>query len=113
MPRVTRLTSPEDFRRTYAEGSRAGTRAVIAHVRDSSTEQPGRLGVTTAKGFGGAVERNRARRRLREAAHAVEEPLRPGVDAVLVATPAAKSLTFQEMVDSVREVLMRAGALSE
>lgn len=113
MPRATRLTSPADFRRTYAEGSRSGTRAVTAHVRDSGKALPARLGVTTAKGFGGAVERNRARRRLREAARAVEESLRPGVDAVLVAAPAAKSLTFQEMVDSVREALRRAGALGE
>ena len=112
MTRSLRLTSPADFRRAYAEGSRSGTKAVIAHVRETGAPGPARIGVTTAKGFGGAVERNRARRRLREAARTYRDTVRPGIDVVLVATPAAKSTDFQKLVDSVKTALERAGALN-
>lgn len=61
------------------------------------------------RGLGGAVQRNRAKRRVREAVRSVRGEIRDGADVVVVATPAALKANFQEMVDSLRRVLLEAG----
>ena len=52
------------------------------------------------KQVGGAVERNRAKRRLREAVARV--PLRHGRDYVLIASPAVNEARFEGLIDWVR-----------
>jgi ribonuclease P protein component len=111
MPRPSRLTSAADIRRTYAEGKKASTAAVAAHVRMSGELRPARVGVSAARGTGGAVERNRAKRRLRAAVRHHRGAMARGVDAVLVANRRTAEVEFQKLVDSVGEVLRRAGAL--
>jgi ribonuclease P protein component len=109
MGRAGRLTSTADFRRTYSEGKRASAKTVVAHVRITEDGRPARIGITAARGLRGAVERNRSKRRLREAVRVVRDEIRSGADVVLVASPAAKSENFQDMVDSVRRALAQAG----
>jgi len=56
------------------------------------------LGLTVTKKIGGAVVRNRARRRLREALRLMlPGPVRPGADYVVVARPPALSLPFARL----------------
>jgi ribonuclease P protein component len=74
--------------------------------------RPARIGVSASKALGGAVQRNRAKRRLREAIRALGRPLEPGVDAVFIATRGTPKAEFQELVDNVRTVAEKAGALS-
>ena len=109
MARTGKLTSSADFRRTYAEGKRASSPAVSAHVRATAEERPARVGVTAVRGLGGAVQRNRAKRRIREAVRSVRGEIRDGADVIVVASPAAMTANFQEMVDSLRRVLREAG----
>ena len=109
MTKAGRLTSAADFRRTYAEGKRAATRSVVAHVRLTDESRPARVGVATGRGIGGSVQRNRAKRRLREAVRTVRPELRPGADVVLVAAAPSATAKFQDMVDSVRRVVAQAG----
>ena len=110
MSRTDRLTSAADFRRTYAEGRRASTRTVVAHVLSTGEDRPPRVGITAARGLKGSVERNRVKRRLREAVRRVDVRFPKGVDAVLVGGSAAGKAGFQDVVDNVRQVLSRAGA---
>lgn len=112
MTHAERLTSAADFRRTYAEGKRAASKGVTAYVRATDLQTPARVGVTAARGFGGAVARNRAKRRVREAARIVRPEIRPGVDVVLVAGAPTIEAKFQDMVDTVRETLAIAGGCS-
>jgi ribonuclease P protein component len=111
MRRTGRLTSSADFRRTYSSGRRATSPAVVAHVLDTGESRPARVGISASRGLGGSVERNRAKRRLREAARPLRPSMRAGVDAVFVATAATRSTAFQELVDSLRETATKAGAL--
>jgi len=69
-------------------------------VRDRKDGDPQmRLGFTVTKKIGGAVVRNRARRRLREALRRVlPGPARPGHDYVVVARRAALAQPFAELV---------------
>lgn len=56
---------------------------------------PPRVAVTAGREIGGAVERNRAKRRLREAA--AVSPIRHGHDYVLIATPAVLEARFEDL----------------
>ena len=111
MPRASRLTSAADIRRTYAEGRKASSPAVVAHVLLSGEARPPRIGVSAARGIGSAVQRNRAKRRIREAVRGLDRPLVDGADVMLVASRTAAALEFQELVSSVEAALGRAGGL--
>ena len=109
MARTGRLTSSADYRRTYAEGKRATASSISAHVRITDDPRPARVGVTAVRGLGGAVQRNRAKRRVREAVRTIRPEIKDGSDVIVVATPRALSENFQEMVDNLRRALAQAG----
>ena len=87
------------FRRLYAKGESAVGRFVVVYAKRNGTEIS-RLGITTGVKLGGAVERNRARRRIRETYRLNEARLKPGYDLVIVARTAAVDGDFQEMEKS-------------
>ena len=65
-PKSDRLLKRDEFRRVYEQGRKLQGRYFTAFVLPSERERP-RLGITTTRKIGNAVERNRARRLLREA----------------------------------------------
>jgi ribonuclease P protein component len=75
----------------------------------SGTGSVTRTGLVTSKKVGGAVERNRVRRRLREILRQTD--LRPGMDIVFIARPPSKTAPFTVMETSVRGLLKRAGLI--
>ena len=111
MPSPGRLTSTADFRRAYALGRRSTSRVVVVHGWDRRDLEPARVGITAARAVGGSVQRNRAKRRVREAVRPIRPVLCRGVDVVFVATARAASVNFQELVSSVREGASAVGAL--
>jgi ribonuclease P protein component len=80
-------TRPEFLK--AASARRHGTASFLLQARDRRDDSPEtQVGYTASKKIGNAVLRNRAKRRLREAARAVMPGLaRPGWDYVLVARP--------------------------
>ena len=89
------------FRRLYSKGScvagraeriSAGRYLVLYCKRNGSNEN--RVGITVSKKLGGAVVRNRARRRLRECYRLNEDRLRPGYDIVIAARSRCLSAPF-------------------
>jgi ribonuclease P protein component len=68
-----------------------------------------RYGFVTSKKLGGAVVRNRTRRRLREIAR--ETPARTGFDVVLSAKGAAARAAFVELRTSVARLFAKGGML--
>jgi ribonuclease P protein component len=68
---------------------------------------PGRVAVVAARRVGGAVERNRARRILREAWKQVSVQVSGGSDAVLVAREAIRGAKTQDLVAEMRQLLGR------
>lgn len=70
-----------------------------------------RVGLTVTKKLGGAVTRNRIRRRLRAAVREVfPVAARRGADYVLIARPAAYDRNFDALLDDMRRALLRLGA---
>jgi ribonuclease P protein component len=70
----------------------------------------GEWAVVATRRVGGAVERNRARRILREAWQQVAPQVTGDFDAVLVAREAIRRATTQDLVDEMIELLPRDGA---
>ena len=91
-----------------AAARRQGTASYLLQARDRGDDQPAaRIGFTASKKIGNAVLRNRAKRRMRAAAHAVLTCLaRPGWDYVLVARPAATvSRPFPDLLADLTSAL--------
>lgn len=97
-----------EFSRVYREGRRYPGETMALYVRRTGLGR--RVGVTAGRGVGGAVVRNRAKRRLREAYRRIEARLCGGGDIVLVARSGAAAAGFAEIVQEL-EALCATGRL--
>jgi ribonuclease P protein component len=107
-----RLSRSGEFERVYREGrSHAGRHLILyAFPRTSGSDGP-RLGISVGRRVGGAVDRNRVKRLVRDAFWACAAPLPETHDFVVVARPEAARLAADEGEAGVREAL--AGLLRE
>jgi ribonuclease P protein component len=112
--RRQRLSRSAEFDRVYREGrSHANRYLVVYSFPRSGAEDDARLGVSVGRKVGGAVERNRVKRLLREAFWACGDTLPAGHDFVVVARPESGELAGREGEDGIeralRELLEKAG----
>nr|WP_297423000.1 ribonuclease P protein component [uncultured Actinotalea sp.] len=120
LPAALRMRRSDEFARTIRTGARAGRSTLVVHcvvdqdcAVDSSGHDP-HVGFVVSKAVGGAVVRNRVRRRLRGAVLEHREALPPGTDLVVRALPPSATAPYATVRDELRSALgsalRRAGA---
>lgn len=110
MPKRRRLSRSGEFDRVYRDGSSHATRYLVLYSfpRKDEEARDVRLGVSVSRKIGGAVDRNKVKRTLREAFWALSESLPPEHDFVLVARPEIAALIDRDGTDGVRVSLEEA-----
>jgi ribonuclease P protein component len=107
-----RLKRRAEFLRVAGKGRKAPMPGLVLQALQRDDPGPVRLGFTVTKKVGNAVVRNRARRRLKEAARLLlrQQPV-TGVDLVLIGRDATGARPFLALQDDLRRALRRAGVL--
>ena len=108
--RRSRLSRSSDFQRIYRQGSSVASRFLVVYwfrrPPEVTAEGP-RLGLSVSKKLGGAVVRNRVKRRLREAVRTRLWKVGPQWDIVFNARRAVLEAPWQELEREVERVLRR------
>jgi ribonuclease P protein component len=108
MPALPMLRRRADFESIGRHGTARSTPLLVLRwLRTDRTET--RIGLSTPRTLGGAVQRNRARRRLRELVRTRLERIGPGWDLLLIARPAAGNASHAELGAAVDLLLARSG----
>lgn len=107
-PRRERLTGKGDFQAVFEHGTRIERPSVVVLWKESGRAR--RVGFAVSRQMRGAVQRNRVRRRLREAYRAARGPEPARADVVVVARRPALTGLFEMLVRDLRRAL---GAIAE
>jgi ribonuclease P protein component len=106
--RTQRLVAVSDFEETYGQGKSLAGRYMVLWLRRG----PGaalRLGVVASRAVGNAVQRNRAKRRLREVWRINRHHLSGECDVVLVARRRLLTAPWNDVVDELAWLTRKAG----
>jgi ribonuclease P protein component len=111
--RSGRLSRSAEFERVYRQGRSTANRQLVLYTFPNPAHDEPRVGLSVSRKVGGAVQRNKVKRLLREAFSRNERKLAAGQDVVVVARPAALELAEREGLDgfdrALCELLARTG----
>src|SRR3712207_30989 len=102
------LRSPRDFAAMQPSSSSKANPLLIVRARRNGLDVT-RFGLSTGRKLGGAVERNRVRRRLREALRRSLGTTSPGWDVLVVARPASVTASYAELAAALDRLLRTSG----
>jgi ribonuclease P protein component len=103
------LRTPREFAALQQSSKSKVHPLLVARFAPNQIERT-RFGFSTGRRLGGAVTRNRVRRRLREAVRALGPQIVPGWDVLIVARPPSATATYSALSEALERVL-RSGQL--
>jgi ribonuclease P protein component len=101
-PRSSRLLRHADFERVYKQGRRQFSPSMTVFYLGRAEGQGLRVGFTVGRALGGAVQRNRMKRRLREAVRLTRPTPGPRADVVINPKNVVLSVEFAELSNELR-----------
>ena len=104
-PKRRRLSRSAEFERVYRQGRSRANRHLVLYLFPREEGDEPRLGLSVGRKVGGAVQRNKVKRLLREAFWAAEEEVPPGHDFVIVARADARELAEREGLSGIQRAL--------
>jgi ribonuclease P protein component len=108
LPLELRLKERRRFQAVYRRGRFWTNTEMAVHVLKRSTTEK-QFGFVVSKKVGGAVQRNRVRRLLREACRSLAPRVPAGVDVVIVARPPAAQVSLAHLAEGMQALFQRAG----
>jgi ribonuclease P protein component len=102
-----RLTQSTDFKRVRRSGKSYAHPFIVLVVLSAEGERT-RIGVTAGRSVGSAVQRNRAKRLLREAIRPLLPQIQQGLKVILIARKPILKAELPEIRTSLQELLARA-----
>jgi ribonuclease P protein component len=105
------LNENRDFRRLYSRGKSLVNPALVTYVMKNRAGFC-RVGITTSKKIGNAVERNRARRVIREAYRQLQPKIKGNYDLVFVARVRTIRMKSTDIQAVMTEQLARLGLIA-
>jgi ribonuclease P protein component len=108
-PKAARLAQTAEFQKLKRSGTSIHGKFVVLSVLREQSIAGARIGLITSRRVGGAVVRNRVRRRLREIVRADRALLVPDCWLVLIARQRAASTAFAELRQEWRSLATRGG----
>lgn len=113
MKRTYRLRKPDHFRRVRREGRTLSSPRLLLNV--AANRRKGlRFGFVVGKQIGNAVQRNRAKRRVREAVRLLLDSVNRGYDLVFVVrSPEVATIAFATLQADIELLLQRARVWQE
>jgi len=106
-----RLTRSEDFKRVRQSGKSYAHPLIVLVAQANESKETLRVGVSAGKTAGTAVDRNRAKRLLREAMRPLLPTLASGWDLILIARPALVTSTLEDTRSALTNLFQRANLL--
>lgn len=110
MKNTVTIKRNHEFQRLYTKGKSAASPYLALYCRKGWGNR-NRLGLTVGKKVGGAVVRNRVRRRLREIYRLHEGEIKPGYDLVVVARVRAVYGSYRQLDKSFLALADKLGLL--
>jgi ribonuclease P protein component len=105
-PQSRRLLKRADFQAVYKEGGKRFSGNVTVFYRERQDEAGPRVGFTVGKVLGGAVERNRIRRRLRAVARRHLNQLSGSIDVVMHPRKSVLNLEFTKLDAEIEQLFV-------
>lgn len=100
-----RLSRSAEFDRVFRQGRSHANRVLVLHAFPRAADGELRLGLSVSRKVGGAVERNRVKRLLREAFEHESARIPEGQDVVIVARSDARLVAERDGLEGLRQAL--------